>query len=426
MSGAPGSGDKSFYIWRAREDERERRKALKIKSEPKPLHHQVNVVKVEEVLPHGNADSLEIIPVGGYQVVSRKGQFKVGDLAYYIPPESVLPDIPLYDFVWGSKVYEGGTPEKRRIIRAKKLRGTWSEGLLMPTLDVYQHPEVTSRGGVYTFKVGDDISDLLGIYHYNPPEPGEQPTVTKLPRPKSLRGWYHYIKSWFKGERRVKPIDLGLPSYDVTAFKKVSDAFTPGEWVRVTEKVHGSNARFVYVEKTNTMYAGSRNLWLSATSKDAWHRAMQDNPWIEEFCRANPGFALYGEIVPVQKDPKGGFYNYGVPMDNGQPRYIKFFLFDIRTPNGNWVNVHDYVNMAYADPAAFDVLVGSLVPLLYDGPFNLDTIMSLVDGETTVNGSKHIREGVVIKAMPERSIRGVGRVQFKIVSNVYLDKSGEK
>lgn len=393
-----------------------------MKTEPKPLHHQVNVVKIEEVLVHDNADSLEIIPVGGYQVVSRKGQFKVGDLGYYIPPESVLPDIPLYDFVWGSKVYEGGTPEKRRVIRAKKLRGQWSEGLLMPALDIYQHPSATRRGGVYNLKIGDDISDLLEIYHYNPPEPGEQPVaVKKLPRPKSLRGWYHFIKAWIKGERRAKPIDLGLPTYDVTAYKKVRDAFAPGEQVRVTEKIHGSNGRFVYISKTDKMHAGSRNLWLAQESKDVWHRAMTDNPWIEAFCRSNPGFALYGEIVPVQKDPKGGLYNYGVNVVAGQPERIKFFVFDVRRPDGGWVEYQDYPTLGYAIP-----LQDNLVPLLYDGPFDIDVITKLVDGKTTVSGSSHIREGLVIKAQPERSIRGVGRAQFKIVSNVYLDKSGEK
>jgi hypothetical protein len=47
----------------------------------KKANHQVNIVRITEILTHTNANSLEIIPIGEYQAVSRKGQFKVGDLA---------------------------------------------------------------------------------------------------------------------------------------------------------------------------------------------------------------------------------------------------------------------------------------------------------------------------------------------------------
>lgn len=36
-----------------------------------------------------------------------------------------------------------------------------------------------------------------------------------------------------------------------------------------------------------------------------------------------------------------------------------------------------------------------------------------------------IREGVVIKTVPERHVRGVGRCQLKIVSNVFLEKDNK-
>lgn len=63
------------------------------------------------------------------------------------------------------------------------------------------------------------------------------------------------------------------------------------------------------------------------------------------------------------------------------------------------------------------------VPLLYRGPFNLAVIKSFVDGNSVIGGAKHIREGIVVKADPERVARGLGRAQLKLVSNVYLEKS---
>lgn len=102
--------------------------------------HAVRVVRVNEVLKHPNADRLEIIPIGGYQAVVGKGNFKVGDLAVYIPPDSIVPQKPEYSFVWER---DGGgnlrdippdaeVPEKYRRVTVKRLRKEYSEGLLMP------------------------------------------------------------------------------------------------------------------------------------------------------------------------------------------------------------------------------------------------------------------------------------------------------
>src|ERR1700679_1980653 len=93
----------------------------------KKANHQANIVTVREVLPHNNADNLEIIPVGEYQVVSRKGQFKVGDLAVYIQPDSVVPQTEPFSFIWQDHVgIDGTVPESRRRIKPKRLRQEWS------------------------------------------------------------------------------------------------------------------------------------------------------------------------------------------------------------------------------------------------------------------------------------------------------------
>lgn len=383
--------------------------------ETKPAHHQVNVVRIEAVNPHPNADKLDIIPVDGYQAISAKGQFKVGDLAYYIQPDSIVPERSEYSFLWGGAVYEGGVPVKKRRVAAKKLRGQWSEGLLMPlTPGMIVNSNRQWRG-----IVGEDMSEQLGITHYDPPEPGV-PQVqygSKSKYPNSIRGWYHFIKGWLKGERRVPGASLNLPTYDVDNLKKYPDTFVPGELVRVTEKIHGSNARFVF--KNGKMWAGSRKLWLAPTSQDMWHRALTDNPWIEKYCRAMPGFALYGEITPTQK----GF-------DYASGEKIRFFLFDIRTPDQTWAEIHSSAytvsDVEGVPSEAYQILKSDEVPLLYQGPYNEELIRSYVDGKTTIFGAKHIREGVVVKAVPERRVQGLGRAQLKIVSNDYLEKGNKE
>lgn len=66
----------------------------------KKLSHQANIVRLGDPRVHTNADKLELFDIEGYQVVSQKGQFKAGDLAVYIQPDSVVPEHPAFEFLW--------------------------------------------------------------------------------------------------------------------------------------------------------------------------------------------------------------------------------------------------------------------------------------------------------------------------------------
>src|ERR1700722_9493093 len=102
----------------------------------KKANHQANIFRITEIKEHTNADSLEIIPIGEYQVVSRKGQFHVGALGVYIFPDSVVPQTDPFRFIWEPHVKLDGTvSEKRRRITVRKFRKEWSEGLLLPVSD---------------------------------------------------------------------------------------------------------------------------------------------------------------------------------------------------------------------------------------------------------------------------------------------------
>jgi hypothetical protein len=228
----------------------------------KKANHQVKIVRVTEILTHGNADSLEILPIGEYQVVSRKGQFSVGDLAVYIQPDSVIPQTEPFRFIWEPYMCEptepGTTfqvPEKRRRITVRKFRGEWSEGLLLPVTDFDQLVDSTlTRHFVEAdFPEGTDVSDLLGITHYDPDagkfetggESSHAPRLTKK-YPKTFKGWYKWLfrrfwRLFHKGplDGKEESISLGIPTYDVEALKNYPGTFVEGEKVIVTEKIHG-------------------------------------------------------------------------------------------------------------------------------------------------------------------------------------------
>lgn len=407
-----------------------------------PAHHQVPVIRIESIRPHPNADKLEIVDTLGYQTVVVKGQFKLGDLAYFIFPDSVVPQRLEYEFLWAPRTWPDGiVPEKYRRVKAKRLRKEWSEGLLMPL----EYHEISKRWtipqslialvDVRDFPVGEglDIAEALGVTHWEPPEPEVKVhsvyhNFEKGLRPKSFRGWLHWI--WWKlgfgkdrmitGFGNMKAPATFPPVYDVENFKNYNSVFEPGEEVVATEKIHGSNARFTFQD--GKMYAGSRQFWKAEETECIWRQALISNPWIEEWCRAHEGYALYGEVVPTQ-----GGYSYGAETD--EPRV---FIFDVLSPTGEWVEIFNPENPQNG-------LEGEIrehwAPILYKGPFDETILRGLAEGPSavavpnpkntaadTVKTVKQPREGIVVRPRKERLVRGLGRLQLKIVSNTFLEK----
>lgn len=391
--------------------------------------HRVNVVRIAEILPHPNADRLDIIPIGGYQVVSGKGQFKVGDLAVYIQPDSVLPEKKIYSFVWerdgGGNIrppFDGPVPEKYRRVTVRRLRKEWSEGLLMPLAEVCNPDMYGAAFNPEEFVLpqeGDDVAELLGITHYNPPEPDEIQNGVSVKQskvwPRSLKGWFYFLSYWLSfglydpwgdlGGGNEKAPENTPPIYDVEAYKNYSNVLVPGEEVFITEKVHGSNFRAVFIG--GKFYVGSWKLWKKAKSANIWRRAAEKNPDIEKWCRDNPGCVLYGEVVPTQKG-----FDYGATAE--EP---KVFLFDVRNEDGTWVPKPDALGMT----SGYDLFWAPLIGLVeWDS-----SILSYADGPTYAGGASHIREGIVICTVPDRYVRGAGRCQLKVISAAYYEKQKE-
>ena len=94
-----------------------------------------------------------------------------------------------------------------------------------------------------------------------------------------------------------------------------------------------------------------------------------------------------------------------------KPGEYKLGVFDLwDSVNNRWLEVDD--------PRWNDIPVENRVPLLYRGPYDPDMVEELAEGKSTI--ASHIREGCVIKTVPERTIYRFGRAQFKVVGLGYL------
>jgi hypothetical protein len=266
------------------------------------------------------------------------------------------------------------------------------------------------------------VSDILEITHYEGDqavESTESDSTSSKPKfryPKTLRGWFYWAlyKIGFKGARRNmnEELSFDVPKFDVENFKNHKKVLIDGEPVIVTEKIHGSQARYVY--KDGQMYAGSRNFWKSPDSPCVWRKALAQNPWIGTWCRGNEGAVLYGEVVPTQKG-----YTYG--CKSGE---VKFFVFDIRGVDGEYLPKTDVIHGNWGN---WSTLPGAVaVPVLAEGAYHEDAVKGAVEGVSAVDG-KTQREGIVITATtPGRWARGIGRIQLKWKSSAFLEKEGNR
>ena len=97
---------------------------------------------------------------------------------------------------------------------------------------------------------------------------------------------------------------------------------------------------------------------------------------------------------------------------NHKPGDKSYVVFDILVDN-RYLNTHEvqkYCRQFWV-PA---------VPLLaYDVPYNFDKIVALASGPSKLC-ERHIREGIVIKPIEERTHPSIGRVSMKCVSDEYL------
>lgn len=376
--------------------------------EEKKSTHKVEIVPVE-LTPHSGADLLSIVPVFGYTYVARTEDWVGVKRAAYIPPDSIV-DASRPEFAFLAPTAKGLDLKVR--IKAKKLRGVVSFGLMVPV------PDDTP--------LGDDWAERLGVEHYEPPLAGESKSKGKGP----ILG----------GDVAPAPL-VYAPKYDLDAFRRYHKLFTPGEPVVVTEKLDGANARFVC--SGDQMHCGSRERWtrefpdyshvtlefltaqgvspekaegiLAGLSlraghppkRNIWWQALRDNPGLEGFCRDQPGTIIYGEVYGDVNCIK-----YGLGGN-------RFAAFDLLMKNGKWANpqtVRD-VCLGYSIP---QVPAISPDPI----PYDFDLLCELAEGPTLVAGAKPgtIREGVVVSPIREREDPHLGRVKLKIVSGAYLEK----
>lgn len=142
------------------------------------MNNAVQLITIKEKVPlfkgDEKAERIELILLeeNGFELVSQKNLYQVGDRAIYIQPDYCLSNIPLFQsFIEGS--YLG----KNNRIRAKKFnfhRGDgisiYSNGILLPLKEVFDFLKIPKIGEIYSLDTSINLDEKLGITKYEEPE----------------------------------------------------------------------------------------------------------------------------------------------------------------------------------------------------------------------------------------------------------------
>lgn len=345
------------------------------------------IQRIEEIRPIEGADAIEVARVLGWDVVVKKGEFKVGDLAVYFEIDSFLPRREEWAFLEKSCLRRMGEKEGLRL-KTIKLRGQVSQGLLLPvtilsSLDIitnpipelmFEHPEE-----------GMDVTELLGIVKWDPPLPASLGG--------SARGNFpSFIHK--TDQERIQ-----------NCFKTLKNKWIDHEW-EVTVKMDGSSFTAYYYAPEDRFGICSRNLDLIESEENTFWRVARKLD-LENKMRSLPT----GESYAIQAELCGP----GIQKNFEQLDEHDIFVFDV-------FNINEQKYLVSEHRRAIAQYLGlKHVPVVFYSArlhpdVSLEWLLEKAEGPSYIRKN---REGIVFKSLNDPNI------SFKIISNSYLLKHEE-
>jgi len=336
--------------------------------------------KIDGVRPIENADAIECVRVGGWDVVSKKGEFKEGDDCLYFEIDSFLPESDhRFQFLMNNKIsWQGHHGARLKTIR---LRGQVSQGLALP---IASFPEAAQQfNGLHQ---DQDFAELLDVHKWEPIIPAQLAGKIRGNFPEFLRK---------TDQERCQNIGSDI-------FANLDRQY------EVTVKLEGSSMTMYH--NRGDVGVCSRNLSLKIDDVgNAFVKLFNESGmrgWMENHCEDN--IAIQGEMMGP-----------GVQGNIESLSAISFYAFNIFL-------IDEYRYMLPHEAAEYFERNGLLekinhVPVigLDDTLENLgidtmDKLIAYADGKS-INAK--YREGLVFKDMKSE-------FSFKVISNKYLIRQG--
>lgn len=395
------------------------------------------IVLIDEIRPIEGYDRVEHARVGGWWVIARKDQFKVGDPAIYIEVDSKVPEKEPFMFL-----------DKRNFkVKTLKMCKVISQGLLMSPEDFGWEVQNDNVGGYYIgkpgskedeyFKVGSFLTEVLGITYADTADNKRKANsadkyklmaqrngklFAKQPfRWLMKRDWGKKLLFVFFGKKKDKK--NGWPAWVVKTDEERCQNMPwlfPGnpdeEWI-ATEKIDGTSTTFTMkgFGKNRQFFVCSRNVVFDKPDKKCFYETnvyteMAEKYKIEEvLAKILFTWSSVCNFVTIQ----GETYGEGVQKRDYGLKERDFMAFNV-------ILGYEDGHTERLNPVAMKELMDEFgipsVPIVdehFKIPATCDELLQIATGVSEVDGG--MREGLVF-----RSADGVK--SFKAVSNEFLLK----
>lgn len=337
------------------------------------------VQQIAELRPIEGADAIEVARINGWDIVVKKGDFKVEEMVVFCEVDSFLPIKPEYEFLRKSsyKKMPDGTEGFR--LKTIKLRGQLSQGLLINYQTLISKIPPDENGHINLPDMGEDVTEILGITKYESPIPACLSGLVKGNFPSFIPK---------TDEERVQNLSEAYNTYKQNKFY-------------VTEKLDGSSMTcYLHNDEFGVC---SRRVDLKETEDNSyWISARLEK--IEEKMRANflHNIAFQGELI----GPGIQGNRYKVV---GKPQLHIFNMYNIM--NGEFYHADIMIETCKA-------LGLKHVPILYHHfplPDTVEDLIQYAEGKSVLAPDVE-REGVVVRTYSKG-------ISFKAISNKYLLKN---
>lgn len=328
-----------------------------------------SIETITDIVPHPNADKLDIAKVLGWQSIVKKDEFKKGDKIVFVVIDTILPKAS-----WSEFLAEKKNPDAPIRLKTIKLRGEYSQGLVLP-LSVL--PE-----NVQGWHEGADVGGALGVKKYEKEIPAQLSGEV-------LGGFPNYICAQTDEDNGLSNIDL------------VNEVIK-NNWITVTQKLDGSSCTII-IEDGKISQVCSRKLSLKETEQNSFWKAARK--------------------LDLSKVGRGRYVIQGELMGPGiQGNQLKLLEPELYVFQISYDNVfYNYLDMVFECRNTFNCKYVKHINN-YDTKVtncDLEFFQKLADEEKLPNGD--FAEGIVVRPL-DYPRAGNGRpLSFKIINRNYKD-----
>ena len=375
------------------------------------------VVAIDEIRPIPNYDRVEHARVGGWWVIVRKDQFKVGDLAIYIEVDSRVPEKEPFMFL-----------EKRNFkVKTLKMCKVISQGLLMAFEDFgwkedkYEIGTFLTKELEITYASDEDNKRKAASVDKYKKMAQRRPNLFKKPWARWFmrREWGRRLMFFFFGKKKDKK--GGWPAWVIKTDEERCQNMPwlfPGnpdeKWI-ATEKVDGTSTTTTLRGKgrKEEFYVCSRNVVFDTPEKGCYY---DTNVYLE--------MAEKYKFYDVLKDLKekndllfitmqGETYGEGIQKRTYGLKGHDFKAFNLIFGfKSGEVHRFNPIEMTYI-LAKYNIPCVDIVDTQFIIPATRDELLTIAEGKSAIDGG--MREGLVFRSYD-------GTKSFKAVSNPFLLK----